>query len=155
MRILKHLPWMVLGYAVAVVAATIVATTMIIMLTALPDGGRFGSVYKFATDMAMFFYVGGLITGIYAFPGWLISVIIAAIRNETRRGYFILAGVLTALLAHLIMLLLSAGSSPGYLFGSTGETGSIILSSSIGGAVGGWAYWRVAVVRFGQWRALS
>jgi hypothetical protein len=151
MKVAKNLAWMVFGYLVAVLVATLVTVALILVFSAFPDGGRFGSFYTVAKDVASFIYVGLLITVSYAFPGWLISVIIAAYRSISDKRYFIIAGALTALLAHLILAGLSGG---GPMFNMTGEPSSVVCSV-IGGLCGGWAYWRVAMVRFGRWRSLQ
>jgi hypothetical protein len=149
MSFLKRLPWMVLGYGVAVLVATFVTVALVVAASALPDNGLFGSYYKVIADMAGLAYVGLIVTSGYALPGWLISVGVAAWRAETRKGYFIITGGLTAVLAHLI---LSGFAGSGPMFGLTGEMGGIFLWSILGGLCGGWAYWRVAIVRFGRWR---
>ncbi len=149
MSVVKRLIWMVLGYAVAVVVATFVTVALVVAASALPDGGRFGSYYKVMSDVVAFAYVGLIVTSGYALPGWLISVVIAGFRAETRRLYFIITGVLTA---HLAQLILAGFAGGGPMFGLTGEMGGIYLWSMIGGAFGGWAYWWVAMVRFGKWR---
>ncbi len=149
MNIAKTLAWMVLGYLVAVLVATLVTVALILALSALPDGGQFGSFYNLIKDVAGFITVGLLITVSYAFPGWLICVVIAAYRSLNRRVYFLISGALTALLANALLEGLSGG---GLMFNATGELGGVVLASIVGGAFGGWAYWRVAVVRFGKWR---
>jgi hypothetical protein len=151
MKVARNLAWMVFGYLVAVFVATLVTVALISVLSAFPDGGRLDSFDTLTRDILAIAYVGLIVTSGYALPGWLISVVIAGVRAETRRVYFISSGVLTALLAHLILWGFS-GSSP--IFGRTGEMGGIVLWSMIGGLCGGLAYWRVAVVRFGRWRTI-
>jgi hypothetical protein len=149
MSVVMRLVWMILGYAVAVLVATFVTVALVVAISALPDKGRLGSFYTLTKDILAFAYVGLIVTSGYALPGWLISVGVAAWRAETRKGYFIITGGLTAILAHLILSGL-AGSGP--MIGLTGEMGGIFLWSILGGLCGGWAYWRMAVVRFGRWR---
>jgi hypothetical protein len=151
MSVVMRLVWMILGYAVAVLVATFVTVALVVAISALPDNGRLGSFYTLTKDILAFAYVGLIVTSGYALPGWLISVGVAAWRAESRKGYFIITGGLTAILAHLILSGL-AGSGP--MLGLTGEMGGIFLWSILGGLCGGWAYWRVAVVRFGRWKRL-
>jgi hypothetical protein len=151
MSVVMRLVWMILGYAVAVLVATFVTVALVVAISALPDNGRLGSFYTLTKDILAFAYVGLIVTSGYALPGWLISVGVAAWRAESRKGYFIITGGLTAILAHLILSGL-AGSGP--MFGLTGDMGGIFLWSILGGLCGGWAYWRVALVRFGRWKRL-
>jgi hypothetical protein len=151
MSVVMRLVWMILGYAVAVLVATFVTVALVVAISALPDNGRLGSFYTLTKDILAFAYVGLIVTSGYALPGWLISVGVAAWRAESRKGYFIITGGLTAILAHLILSGL-AGSGP--MFGLTGDMGGIFLWSILGGLCGGWAYWRVALVRFGRWRTI-
>jgi hypothetical protein len=148
-KIAKGLSWMALGYGAAVLVATFVTVAMVVAVSALPDNGRLGSFYALTKDVLGFAYVGLIVTSGYALPGWLISVGVAARRAEIGRGYFVVTGGLTAVLAHLILSGL-AGSGP--MFSLTREMGGIFIWSILGGLCGGWAYWRVAVVRFGRWR---
>jgi hypothetical protein len=149
MRIARLLLWMFLGYVAAVHVATLVTVSLVVAASALPDAGMLGSYYKVMANGLAMLYIGLLLTSIYAFPGWLVSVIIAAVRSIKTKTYFIIAGGLTALLAHVFFSTFRGG---GFMFGLTGELGAIFLWSLIGGLCGGWAYWRVAVVRFGKWR---
>ena len=148
MKIIQQLAWKVFGYAVAVFIATSVTVVLIVAVSAFPDNGRFGSYYKVIKDVLGMAYLGMIITSTYGFPGWLISVSIAAWRVERQRVYFVIAGGLTALLAHLLL----SGMAGGWTLGTTGELGGVLVWSLVGGLCGGWAYWRVAVVRFGKWR---
>ena len=148
MNALKRLAFMTLGYGVAVFVATLITVAFVVAVSTLPDNGRFGSYYRVINDVLGMAYIGMIITSTYGFPGWLISVCIAAWRAEKRKIYFVIAGGLTSLLAHFLL----SGLAGGWAFGITGELGGIFVWSLVGGLFGGWAYWRVAVVRFGRWR---
>jgi hypothetical protein len=151
-KIAKGLLWMALGYGAAVLVATFVTIGLIVVASAAPDNGRFGSFYKVLSNVAPAVPVGLIITSVTAFPGWLSSVALAARRSILTRRYFVISGGLTAVLAHLLY----SGLSGGYTnFVFTGDLGGILLWSVIGGLCGGFAYWRVAVVRFGRWRLIS
>jgi uncharacterized membrane protein HdeD (DUF308 family) len=80
-----------------------------------------------------------LFTIIFAFPGWLLSVLYAEHRRETRIVWFATTGILTSILA---LSLLSA-SLNGYLPLAT-FVGPIGLSACLGGLVGGLVYWSMA-----------
>jgi hypothetical protein len=148
-KIVKGLFWMALGYVLAVLVATFVTVGLIVVVSAFPDNGRFGSFYKVLTGVAPAVPVGLIITSITAFPGWLLSVALAAWRSISAKYYFVITGGLTAVLAHLIY----SGLSGGYTnFVFTGDMGAIFVWSVLGGLCGGWAYWRVAIVRFRRWK---
>ena len=143
-----HIAWMFLGYVVAVHVATFVTVAIIVIVSTLPDNGMMGSYYRVISSAVSMLMIGLLITAVYALPGWLISVLIAAFRSIRHTTYFVIGGGLTALSAHVFF----TGGGRDTMFGITGEFGLILLWSMIGGLCGGWAYWRVAVVRFGRWR---
>lgn len=134
--------FMALGYALAVLVATTIACALFGLPTVLPDDGRWGSFHTYIRDFPAMFMVGGMMTAIYGFPGWLISVVIAEWKNLRSRRYFAVAGMLTAVFALLI-----AGRFQG-LFPEV----SLNLACLGGGFCGGLAYWAVAGKSSGQWR---
>ena len=150
MRAIQQLAWKILGYAAAVVVATFITVALVVAVSTFPDNGRFGSYYKVINDVLGMAYIGMIMTSTYGSPGWLIAVCIAAWRAEKRKVYFVIAGGLTSLLAHFLL----SGIAGAWTFGISGELGGIFVWSFIGGLCGGWAYWRVAVVRFGKWRVV-
>lgn len=134
--------FMLLGYALAVLVATSVACVLFGLPTVLPDDGRWGSFHMYLREFPGMFVIGGMMTGIYGFPGWLISAVIAERKRFRSRRYFAAAGTLTALLA-----LLLAGRFQG-LFPES----SLNLSCLVGGLFGGLAYWAAAGKRSGSWK---
>jgi hypothetical protein len=140
---LIHLGFMLLSYALAVLVATTIACFLFGLPTILPDDGRWGSFYTWWRDFPSMLVIGGMMTAIYGFPGWLISVVIAERRNFRSRRFFAIAGGLTALLALLI-----AGRFQG-LFPEI----SLNLACLAGGFCGGLAYWTVAGKQSGAWRS--
>jgi hypothetical protein len=137
-----HLAFMALGYALAVLVATTIACILFGLPTVLPDDGRWGSFHQYLRDFPAMFMIGGMMTAIYGFPGWLISTIIAERKRFRSRRYFTGAGVFTALLALLI-----AGRFQG-LFPEI----SLNLSCLAGGFFGGLAYWAMAGKHSGLWK---
>ena len=133
---------MLLGYALAVLAATTVVCLVMGAPTVLPDKGNWGSFYRYAQDLPMMFVFGLMMTALYGLPGWLVSVITAEIRDERRRFWFAAAGFLTALLA---LFLASRGTR---MFAEP-LFGAAILA---GGLAGGLAYWAVIGKRSGNWK---
>jgi hypothetical protein len=152
MKLIQHLLWVIIGYAVAVLVASLMTVTLVMAFQILPNGGQPGAFHTIVKDAAVLVYVGTLITAVYAFPWWLISVIIAFWKSVTRVRYFTVAGALTAFLAHMLMMTMDGITAPGAIPTFGNNTVHIIMASIVGGLVGGWAYWRVAVVRFGKWR---
>jgi energy-converting hydrogenase Eha subunit A len=140
-----HLLFMLLGYALAVLVSVTIACAVMGLPTVLPDNGNWGSFYSFWRDFPNLFLGGLTITGIYALPGWLISVVAAEFRKEQRRYWFAAAGVLTALLA-----LFLAGMGRGIL-----SMLPMFFGSLIGGLFGGLVYRAVIGKRSGQWRSLA
>jgi energy-converting hydrogenase Eha subunit A len=140
---LIHLLFMLLGYALAVLTATTVVCVILGLPTVLPDQGRWGSFYRYLQDLPPMLCVGAIMTAMYGFPGWLISVTTAEIRSERRKIWFAVAGTLTGLLAQRI----SRGRS--FIDSSDAFFTVAIL---IGGFCGGLAYWLVAGKRSGIWR---
>jgi hypothetical protein len=141
-RILIHILFMLLGYGLAVLTATVAVCIVMGMPTVFPDDGRWGSFFKFAQDLPMIFTIGLMMTAVYGLPGWIVSVVIAEFRRERRRYWFAAAGVGTAFASHLI-----AGSGHGMHLGDT-----MLYASLIGGFCGGIAYRAVAGRFSGQWR---
>jgi hypothetical protein len=140
--LLLHLFFMILGYALAVPVASTITTIVMIAPTVLPDQGKWGSFYLFMDDFPGWYYGGMWIAAIYAFPGWIVSVITAEIRKEQRKYWFAAAGVLTVLLAFTF-----TG------FGRRIMTDPMIMFSTlIGGFFGGLVYWAMAGRRSGNWR---
>lgn len=137
--------FMVLGYALAVLVATTVVCAAFGLPSLLPDQGRYGSFYSYVRDFPMMFMVGGMMTALYALPGWLITVTFAEWRFKQGRFWFAFSGVATAALAILI-----AGRFQ-HLFSEVW----LIIAILIGGFCGGLAYWALAGKTSGNWRQTS
>ena len=140
--VLLHLLSVLLGYVLAVLVATTIVCLLFAIPTVLPDGGRFGSFHQYLKDFPAMFFVGAMMTAIYALPGWLVSVIAA--ERQARRGkfWFAIAGLATAALAILI-----AGR-----FQQLFSESALNVFILIGGLFGGLAYWAVAGKQSGAWR---
>ncbi len=137
--LLTHILWMILGYAIAVLAATCVTVIALRYPTNLIKPGK---ILDFS-DLRSMFIFGLLATGPYAFPGWLISMITAEIRNERRGLYFAIAGLVTASVA----VLLFGASAPDMASGLR-----FIVTCLIGGVLGGLVYWRTVGRNTAQWK---
>ena len=133
---------MLLGYALAVLAATSTVCFVMGAPTIFPDQGRFGSFYRYLRDLPMMFAFGAMMTAMYGLPGWLVSALAAEMRSERRPLWFAIAGILTALLA-----LFLAGRGRGMF-------SEMLLNAAIpvGGLFGGLAYWAVAGKKSGSWK---
>ncbi len=121
-KIARRMCIIIFGYAAAVASAAVI--TLLVAPTYLFSG-------------AVLF--GMFITAITAAPAMLCFVAFSEIRYRVGPGGHILAGTLTALAAHAIF--------PMFVFGGSSELeGANILGfSTLGGAAGGWVYWRIAV----------
>jgi hypothetical protein len=139
----KHLFFMILGYALAVSLASAITVFIKFAPTVLPDNGAWGSAYKALETLPVFLLFGALYTTGFALPGWLISIVIAERRMEQRKYWFGLAGIATATLAHLIALLWV-----GKIFAEP----LTIIGSIIGGFAGGLVYWAIAGKKSGVWK---
>jgi energy-converting hydrogenase Eha subunit A len=141
-----HLLSMLLGYAFAVLTATTVVCLVRGLPTVFPDQGQWGSFYRYLNDLPAIFSVGLMMTAAFGLPGWLISVVLAEVRDERRKFWFALAGVLTALLAHLF-----AGGT----YNSSFDGIFMIASILAGGLFGGLAYWALTGRRSGSWKSVA
>jgi hypothetical protein len=142
--LLLHILMMILGYALAVLVASSITVFIIFAPTIFPDDGAWGSAYKAWRDLPAMLAFGAYFTAIYALPGWLISVIVAELHNKRTKYWFGIAGILTAILAHLVDNGIAGGmfSTPIILFGSL-----------VGGFTGGLVYWAIAGKRSGVWKS--
>jgi hypothetical protein len=84
---LKHLLFLILGYALAVAVASALTVFVKFAPTVLPDNGAWGSAYKALETLPVFLMFGAFYTAMFALPGWLISVVMAE-RNDERRKYW-------------------------------------------------------------------
>lgn len=142
---LRHLAFMALGYALAVFVATTMVCIILGAPTVLPDNGSMGSFFNYLKDLPGMFMMGSIMTAMYGFPGWLISVITGEVRSAQGKFWYAIAGLLTALLA---------------IFLSGGLSGPDLLKLMnfailIGGFCGGLAYWAIAGKAAGNWKTRS
>ncbi len=121
-KIARRMSIIIVGYAAAVASAAII--TLLVAPAHLFSGTVLFGVF---------------ITAITAAPAMLCFVAFSEIRYRVGPGGHILAGTLTALAAHAIF--------PIFVFGGPSEFGgaNVLGFSTLGGAVGGWVYWRIAV----------
>ena len=137
-----HLFMMLLGLALASLAAAATISLIALLPAKSPDPYRWNMVFSYRPDIPGALLIGAYVNAVYALPGWLISVIIAEIRKERRSFVFAAAGVPTALLA-----LCLADMGIEIISMST-----LFLSVLLGGFFGGLVYWAVAGRRSGDWR---
>ena len=118
-NIAKRMCMIILGYAGAVTIATFITL-----------------LFKPALLFSPAIILGMVITAIAASPAMLCFVAFSEIRYRVGAGGHILAGTLTALAAHICWSGLSLADS---------QTAELLGFSTLGGAIGGWTYWRIAV----------
>ncbi|MGI9354933.1 MAG: hypothetical protein ACR2PF_07215 [Rhizobiaceae bacterium] len=118
-RIAKRMCIILLGYAAAVASATLVTL-----------------LFKPALLFSPAVTFGIIVTAIAASPSMLCFMAFSEIRYRVGPGGHILAGTLTALAAHGFLSMLGGFDS---------QTSELLGFSTLGGAIGGWSYWRLAV----------
>lgn len=130
----KKLLVICVGYLIAVVVAVIITEVIYLTPSAIPDNGKWGSLFKNVNDIGGIFAIGLAYTFVTALPGFVITLIIAKRRQWHDTRYYIMSGVATSLLAHGILAAFFDGKLlQGYL---------IVLASMPGGAAGGYAFCR-------------
>ena len=122
------------GYVAAVIAAVAVTLFLILLPTALPDNGAWGSFYAYTRDLPVVVYGGLVITFVAAFPGFLVTLGLAALAKWQTWLPFTIAGGADALLSHsLVDIQMGSFMPPSY-----------IAASVPGGLAGGFIYWAFA-----------
>lgn len=135
------------GYVLAVIVSVLVATFLMILPTVLPDDGAWGSFYRSIQDAPAIVAFGLYFTAIFAFPGFVVTLVLAILLRWRHWLPFTLLGGLDAVLS----LYLAGGFGEGLV---TGAPGTLLLCCVPGGLVGGFAYWRTSgrflAARLGQ-----
>jgi hypothetical protein len=126
-----------LGYAAAVLAAVLVSVSAMLLPTAMPGHGAWGSLDASLRDLWTVTGIGLFLTAIFAFPGFVVALVFADLRRWRRWLPFSVAGALDALVALSLFGAYGAGSATAMPVG-------LALPCMPGGFVGGWAYWIVA-----------
>lgn len=124
------------GYLVAVAIAVTAAVFLFVTLSALLDQARPGSVDRWWNDLILFLIFGGAYTLMFAWPGFVVAIMIARASLWTHWRNYAFAGAANAILSH-VLLAMFFGSA---LF----EEPLLVLCSVGGGFVGGAAYWWAA-----------
>ena len=126
----------IVGYIIAVLASVAVTVGLILLPSALPDDGKFGSFYQQLELILPIFVVGLTYTSISALPGYTASLFLAHKKNYHSMRFYLIAGVATAFLAHVLFALFVGDVMP--------EISMIYGASLVGGAAGAYAYflWR-------------
>jgi hypothetical protein len=146
-RVARHAAWLVVAYGAAVAASsllTIVLSALAVIASSPKDG------LDILRMVPLVLLQGALITCLTALPGWLLAVALSETFNEHRRGFYLVAGGMTALFAHAL-LAYSTGS--GRDLALLGTFGPVVPASIPSGVLGGWLHWRIAGKQAGGWRA--
>ena len=122
-----------LGYLIAVLAASSTTVMLIYATVILPDLHNFGSLSKQLNSLWPMLYIGAVYTGSSAWAGYIVSLVLAHRKNWHAQRFYIIAGICTAILAHLLFALVE----PHML-----QDPIILTASLVGGGVGGFAYFR-------------
>jgi hypothetical protein len=126
-RVVFYLLLAGLGYVAAVVAATAIS----ILVMAVQSPSEFP-----LRDMPELLIGGAFITAIYAFPGFVVAVFLAARLGWRSALTFALAGLANTLFALLLFGV--------HARGGVAMIGQLLLPCLPGGIAGGLAYWFVA-----------
>jgi hypothetical protein len=134
----KRLGIVALGYLAAVAAAVTVTVVLIV----------FGfTPYPSLEDLLIGAYLGFIFTFPSALPGFVVVVIVATWLGWNSWIGFALAGALNAVSALVIIAL--------YTSGNVGWAPAMLLPCALGGFMGGFAYWAVAVRRLEHSEAVT
>jgi hypothetical protein len=147
----KRVLFMLLGYVLAVLSASILTVICVVVATEVLNLGKPPKPIGILEDVGMLAMVGVTLTAVYALPGWALCAGLAEWFDERRRWFFVSAGGLNAVLAHALLLYSSDGTTGERYYVS--QFGLVILLSVLGGLCGGWVYWRLAGRNAGAWRA--
>lgn len=126
----------IIGYVIAVMVSVAVVVLLITIPTMLPDNGALGSFYKQLDLLGAMFVFGLVYTGASALPGYIITLILVHRFNSHGRWFYVLAGIATAALAHILF---------GLFVGFFLVDEKFVFAASLpGGAAGAYAYflWR-------------
>ena len=141
--VLRSLAIILPGYVIAVCVAVAITVALYLAPTALPDDGRWGSIYREARDLPGYFLVGGMYTTITAWPGYLATLYHAHRKERHTLQFYCVGGVLTALVAHFMFAVLAKG---GFL---ADRSLLPVVFCSIPGGIGGAAaffWWRKTIL---------
>lgn len=121
------------GYVLAVIVSVLIAALLMILPTALPDDGTWGSFYRSIQDAPLIIVYGLYLTAIFAFPGFVMTLVLAVLLRWRRWIPFTIMGGLDAIFA---LGLMGAYSNAGI----TDIPGGLLLPCVPGGLAGGFAY---------------
>ncbi len=111
-----------IGYIIAVLFANLVGIIIFKL--------HFSNINDGLSNLLSVYLICTVVTFITAFPGFLISIYIAKIKNMNSYYYWVSLGVLNVLAAHVLLALYEGGF---FSF-------DIILLSLLSGAAGGYSY---------------
>lgn len=126
--------FMAVGYVIAVLVAVFVTEVVMFAPSVLPDDGRWGSIYANLNDLSLYVFGGLFVTAIYAFPGFVIAMVLAALKAWHGWYAFATAGTLNGVLALMLFTSFSSGGLNDFPL-------PFLLCCMAGGAAGGSAYW--------------
>lgn len=123
------------GYAAAVIVAVVISVGLFALLANLFDPGGNEPFLNSPDDLVLPIEYGLIVTAVFAFPGFVIALVLSIVRQWKRWWFFAVAGAANAIFSLAI-------------FGAYGN-GSImpiglILPCLPGGLAGGYVYWLVA-----------
>jgi hypothetical protein len=123
-----------LGYLAAVTAAAVTTVALLVAPTMLPDDGALGSFYAYTRELPVVLYGAFVITFPTAFPGFLVTLGLAAAFRWRAWLLFAAAGCIDVLPSILIFNVYMGTSMPAWN----------MATCFPGGFVGGFVYWAVA-----------
>ena len=123
------------GYAVAVVVAVLVSVFIMLLPVALPD--QDGWNFSPLRDLPDLVGYGLVITAVFAFPGFVVTLVLSNLGRWRRSLPFVAAGGIDALAALMLFGAYGGGSVTYMPVG-------LVVPCVPGGLAGGAAYWLTA-----------
>ena len=134
------------GYLIACTVASVLTVAGMLAPTALPDGGRNGSIYASIGDLAPGAALGLFYTLLCAWPGFIVAIGLGERHGWGRWRDYALAGTANVAPSMLVFAM---------MFASPFEMPLMMLASIPGGFAGGAAYWFSAGWLIARWRTIA
>jgi preprotein translocase subunit SecG len=126
-----------IGYAAAVIVSVLVSVALFLALAALPGTGGQDLFLGSPGDFAFLVEYGLVVTAVFAFPGFVIALVLSIVQRWERWSSFAIAGCANVVFALAIFGGWGNGSITNIPIG-------LILPCIPGGFAGGYIYWLVA-----------
>lgn len=133
------------GYVTAVITAVLVGVFLALLVTVLPHEGEWGSFSRSASDLMAVIEYGLILTFPFAFPGFIVALILAQIFRWRRWLPFSITGAVNGLFS-ILVLGFYANESP------ANAPAVLVIPCIPAGFAGGFAYWASVGRLLARWR---